>query len=181
MAAQGPGAPAGSAKVPAKMGATERKKMPRNLFCERIPDADAEVVKIRTPRIPFIAEIDTAYGARVDPDRRWQAGWMDANPRAGFHKIRPILPPGVNGEVLVPEELGAHFPQRPGVTDAVLIVVEEIVIEMADVDAVGGGLEKQAAALAAERRAPGSRIRDAAAVIAPVSGVQIANGDAGFE
>ena len=95
IAGHGPGAFAGTTKVPAKPGRVARNAIDSRLgrpgragqkarwqatrspaplcdllFGEGIPDSDAKVVKVRTPRIAFVAQDRIPRTAlRLSPDR----------------------------------------------------------------------------------------------------------------
>src|ERR1700733_760435 len=78
-------------RKPSGSSAARLKPCPTNLFCERIPDARAEVEEVGPPGVAFISQIDAANPADGDGERGRGVGRMKTEARAGFDKIGPIL------------------------------------------------------------------------------------------
>ncbi len=145
------------ANVPATpCGAIRRAS--RRLFRKCIPDTRAKVVEIGSPRISRVDQIDPAHRRNCDRERRRRIGQMNAEARPRFREARPVLPFGVECKVAAPESLRPGTRQGRRVAHPVLRIVDQVVVEAADKDAVSQGFEKPATLFRCQRSADGTGV-----------------------
>src|SRR5208283_5572506 len=149
--------PLGAATVRERLPALKTAASRQALTSKRIPDSRAEIVETGRARTFDIEQVHAAQQTGGYVHRRRHPRRAKTRPRPGFHEIGPHLPLGVDGEIHVPEELGAQRRPPHRVAGARLVVHQKVVAEPADENAVVGRVREPAGGFRTER--PANRMR----------------------
>ena len=98
---------------------------------------------------------------------------MEAEAGAGFDEGCPILAVQIERRVSGPERLHFDIAEDVGIAEFVLRIVDHIIVEVADEDAVGRGFKEPATVLRRNGTANRFGIINASTIVAPARSVQI--------
>src|SRR4051812_37557613 len=101
--------------MPRKSSATTERRWAASdsLLGEGVPEANSNVVVVRSSRIVFVIRIHAVKKVRREVGARWQERSFDLNARSELYSIRPVLSFCILGEIRIQQKLDRRTLSEP--------------------------------------------------------------------